>query len=48
MKKALAIVMAAVMVAAVFVVGYNVGKTAAESNPPAQWVDESGEIYRAK
>ena len=48
MKKALLIALAAVMVAAVFVGGYAVGKTAAESNPPTQWVDESGEIYTAK
>lgn len=46
MKKALAIVMTAVMVAAVFVGGYAVGK--AESNQPIQWVDESGEVYRAR
>ena len=47
MKKALAIVMVAIMVAAAtFTVGYAVGKT--ENNPPIVWTDETGEVYRAK
>ena len=45
MKKVLIIALAAVMVAAVFVGGYAVGK--AESQP-AVWVDSMGEIYTAK
>ena len=44
MKKALLIALAAVMVAAVFVGGYAVGKTAAESQSSV-WIDETGEIY---
>ena len=44
MKKALAIVMTAVMVAAtVFVGGYAAGKAA--EHQPIVWADESGEIY---
>lgn len=47
MKKVLAIVMTAVMVAAVtFTVGYAVGK--ANTNQPVAWVDSTGEVYRAK
>ena len=47
MKKALAIVMTAVIVAAVtFTVGYAVGK--ANTDQPVVWVDQTGEIYRAK